>query len=78
MDWITRLKNGEATEHFEPIGPYQPLKELGRGGQALVYLAEDLRLHRPVALKILPAGVRGFSGPIGSGRQWFRLHGQRM
>ncbi|MBN2193540.1 MAG: tetratricopeptide repeat protein, partial [Polyangiaceae bacterium] len=49
----------ETTEHFEPIGPYQPLKELGRGGQALVYLAEDLRLHRPVALKIL----RGF-GPL--------------
>ena len=40
-------------ERYEPIGPYQPLQELGRGGQGLVYLAEDMRLHRPVALKIL-------------------------
>ena len=38
---------------LDPIGPYQPLRELGRGGQAVVYLAEDRRLHRPVALKVL-------------------------
>ncbi|MBN2492206.1 MAG: hypothetical protein JXQ29_15270, partial [Planctomycetes bacterium] len=38
------LASGNETEPLEPIGPYQPLKELGRGGQALVYLAEDLRL----------------------------------
>jgi tetratricopeptide (TPR) repeat protein/tRNA A-37 threonylcarbamoyl transferase component Bud32 len=36
-----------------PVGPYQPLEEIGRGGQAIVYRAEDLRLHRPVALKVL-------------------------
>ena len=38
---------------YEPLGPYRPLKELGRGGQAVVYLAEDTRLHRQVALKVL-------------------------
>lgn len=43
----------EATEAYEAIGLYQPLRELGRGGQAVVYLAEDRRLHRPVALKVL-------------------------
>jgi tetratricopeptide (TPR) repeat protein len=44
---------GDSENGYQSIGPYQPLKELGRGGQALVYLAEDRRLNRPVALKIL-------------------------
>ena len=44
---------GDSENAYQPIGPYQPLKELGRGGQARVYLAEDRRLNRPVALKIL-------------------------
>lgn len=35
------------------IGAYQLIKEIGRGGQGLVYLAEDTRLHRQVALKVL-------------------------
>ncbi len=43
----------DAGPAFDVIGPYQPLKELGRGGQAVVYLAEDVRLNRPVALKVM-------------------------
>jgi serine/threonine-protein kinase len=31
---------------------YQVQRELGRGGMALVYLAEDVKLHRPVAIKV--------------------------
>src|SRR5712691_8422143 len=53
--WAAELRVAELIEVLREalVGRYAVERELGRGGMATVFLAEDLKHHRQVALKVL-------------------------
>ncbi len=55
-DLLDRLKTALADR-------YAIQEELGAGGMATVYLAEDLKLHRKVAVKVLRPELAAALGP---------------
>lgn len=59
MKWLLQMPADEKTflEAGQELGPYKIISTLGAGGMGQVYLAEDCRLDRKVALKLLPAEV---------------------
>ncbi|HEU5048943.1 MAG TPA: protein kinase, partial [Gemmatimonadales bacterium] len=47
----------------ERIGPWQIVRPIGRGGMAMVYLAQDLKHDRPIAIKVLHPELAVRLGP---------------
>ena len=59
-EWDLSVRLAKATE-----GRYKLDKMVGRGGMGAVFLAEDLTLERPVAIKVLPPDVSNDENLIG-------------
>lgn len=59
-DFLDPPKDSE--DHLGTLGHYRVLSELGKGGMGYVFLAEDVRLKRQVALKVMNQKIAGTPG----------------
>ena len=55
---------------FLRVGPYEIVREIGRGGMASVFLANDSRTTRQVALKLVPTGTDREAHDILDAERW--------
>jgi len=62
LHWATQVRAETSVSVEEPLHrlseslpDYKLIKEIGRGGMGIVYMAEQPKLHRMVAIKVLPA-----------------------
>ena len=51
---ISEIQDSTLSEGDWMLGPYRILDQLGKGGMGVVYLAEDTRDAKRVAIKVLP------------------------
>ena len=58
------------TTVFQRVGPYEIVREIGRGGMAAVFLADDTRHARQVALKLVPIGQDREAREILEAERW--------